>query len=651
MPYVEVSDESFSKLSYGVHDWKLNYSGDDEYNPASISGTFEYTFMDLDFPEIVNDNSFSVQLPDGAQGNIILYVDGKKISTTKYETDDEEECYIPIEGFSGYGKHTYKVVYSGDSQYPEYAIEGEFEYDFITFSYDEEIDYGNASYLDIDLPEDISGNIEIYVNGKLYKKVAASEDVSIDIDRFNVGDNNVTFKYTGSKKYPARSYSYLVTATPTINVDYEITFTDKLIASLILPGDAKGTLVAELNGEKVAESVFRNGKAVIELSDFSFNNEYNLVVYYNGTDYEVEENEGEITVLPKVILPDFAEGIKYVSFELPSDATGNLRMILDDEDLDVDFANGKAKVDLSKLIEYETPYTLQISYSGNYPEFEDEFDIDMEKPIPNISVDIPSKIIAGNAANIVFNLPKDAKGSFTIYDDDDIYEYADASKGKATVKLVFPKGGTFTVYYDYECDDNYQDVSGNFTVVVLPPCKITASSLTMSYSDGSVYKVRVFDNYGKPVTAGKQVTFKINGKAVKTVKTDKNGYASFKPNLLPGTYKITTTAMGVKTTKSITVKRILSLTTVNVKKSAKKLVFQANLAKVKGKYLNDKQITFKFNGVKIGTAKTNAKGVAKLTVKSDLLKTLLSKLKEGKMVPYQAIYLKDTVKKTAKVTK
>lgn len=89
----------------------------------------------------------------------------------------------------------------------------------------------------------------------------------------------------------------------------------------------------------------------------------------------------------------------------------------------------------------------------------------------------------------------------------------------------------------------------------------------------------------------------------------------------------------------------LTLNTVNVKKSAKILTLTATLKKGVTPIKN-KVITFKFNG-KTYKAKTNSKGVAKVTIK----KFVLNKLKVGKKVTYQASYNKLIVKKTANVKK
>ena len=89
----------------------------------------------------------------------------------------------------------------------------------------------------------------------------------------------------------------------------------------------------------------------------------------------------------------------------------------------------------------------------------------------------------------------------------------------------------------------------------------------------------------------------------------------------------------------------ITLKTVTVKKSAKKLTLQATLKKGSSP-LKSKSVTFKFNG-KTYKAKTNSKGIAKVTIKQNILK----KLKVGKTVTYLAKYSSFTAKKTAKVKK
>jgi len=199
---------------------------------------------------------------------------------------------------------------------------------------------------------------------------------------------------------------------------------------------------------------------------------------------------------------------------------------------------------------------------------------------------------------------------------------------------------TGKIYSDYESFDNLY-------IYVYFDAKFTGfKNVAQNYLESKTMKITVCDIFGNLAGKDKKVTLKIGSKTY-SAKTDKNSVAKFKiPNTLtPGKYTMEASYKLIAT-KKLTVNHIVTLKSVGVKKSAKKLTLQATLKKVNGKYLKNKAVTFKFNG-KTYKAKTNSKGIAKVTVKSNVLK----KLKVGKKVTYQATYLKDTVKKTTKVKK
>ena len=172
------------------------------------------------------------------------------------------------------------------------------------------------------------------------------------------------------------------------------------------------------------------------------------------------------------------------------------------------------------------------------------------------------------------------------------------------------------------------------------------SNVNMYYADGSSFKARIYGKDGKPVGANQIVTIKLNKHTYK-VKTNSKGYITFKiPNTVkPGSYALTASYAGETIKHTVKVKKVLKLAKVKVKKSAKKLIIKATLKKGKTPIKN-KKLTFKFNGRKY-PAKTNKKGIAKITVK----KAVLKKLKAGKKVKYQVTYLKNTVKISVKVKK
>ena len=88
---------------------------------------------------------------------------------------------------------------------------------------------------------------------------------------------------------------------------------------------------------------------------------------------------------------------------------------------------------------------------------------------------------------------------------------------------------------------------------------------------------------------------------------------------------------------------VLTLDSVNVKKSSGPFFLTVTVKKLSVP-LKGKTVMFKFNGITY-TAKTNSKGVAKVTIG----RSVLNQLTVGQNVTYQVYYCKETVKKTATV--
>ncbi|MBR3139509.1 MAG: carboxypeptidase regulatory-like domain-containing protein, partial [Methanobrevibacter sp.] len=154
--------------------------------------------------------------------------------------------------------------------------------------------------------------------------------------------------------------------------------------------------------------------------------------------------------------------------------------------------------------------------------------------------------------------------------------------------------------------------------------------IVMDFCDGTYYSVRAYGDDAKPI-AGVTVTITVNGVSY-DVLTNADGYAVLKIRLNPKTYTITAEWKDYKINK-IVVRQTLKAKSVKVKKSANKFKYSASLKWSNGKPIVGEIITFKFKG-KTYKAKTNKKGIAKITFN----KKVLSKLKAGKKYKINVTY-------------
>ena len=289
--YIYNYEDEISNLGYGIHKWEVKFNGDSQYNPISKNGTFEYTYINTNFPKYIHegDEFFDVNLPSDAEGNILYYIDNKLRFQTQYIYNEDEFLEIELGAFDSYGKHTFKIVHSGDSKYHGYTINGTCYYTALDVYVDTEIEYGTSATFDISLPEGATGTVEILINGKSHK-YQASEYMNPTLSEFIPGANEILVKYSGDKQYSPEVYETVIEAIPVIKFPYNVAYCDDIVYSLQLPKNATGSLVLYYDDVLVGESKVVNGKAVITLSNRPYDTGSVLFkVFYNGTDYYVED--------------------------------------------------------------------------------------------------------------------------------------------------------------------------------------------------------------------------------------------------------------------------------------------------------------------------------------------------------------------------
>ena len=237
---------------------------------------------------------------------------------------------------------------------------------------------------------------------------------------------------------------------------------------------------------------------------------------------------------------------------LPDDVNDTLNVSISNDD-----GNGEAQTIYSGVANGTVTIKLPELQAGRYvfkvlygvDNYEYNFDVRENAPEFDLNINIPNSI-SGDTLDI--NLPKDATGSVLAIIDGKA-SMIPLVNGSAKVDLSNLLDGAHTVTIKYLGDGNYSEFEKSANITIQKPVdpKITASNLNILYTASTKYTVTIYGTDGK-VAPNTQVTFLINGKVYKTIKTNAKGIASVALNQKPGTYKITTKALGKEVTKTLT---------------------------------------------------------------------------------------------------
>jgi hypothetical protein len=473
-----------------------------------------------------------------------------------------------------------------------------------------------------------------------------SGNATVDLSGVTPGQHNMTIVYVDENnntsvvntqinvpKWP----STVNASAPTIREGDALPITVKVGSP-----DMTGLVLVDINGTGYYANL-TNGEAVIYAQGIGEGVHNANVTYLGDEKYEVSNNTFQVTVeAPLTISVDGAGNSTKVIVDLPANGTENVTVLVDGNEVPVNVQDGKAVAELNNLTAGD--HNVTVIYTDKYG----------TQSVVNQTIKVYNSIKA-NDMKRGWNSPYDYEAEFLDKDGRVIantvmefkvngktYKVKTDSKGIAKLtasKLAVGK-------YDVQITNTktHEVLTKSVTIVKR---LIKNKDVTMDFADGTCYTVTAIGDDGNPVGKGEVVGITANGRGYVAI-TNAKGVAKLKINLNPKKYTVTAEYAKYKVSNKLVVKQTLKLVkkTVTVKKSAKKIVLKATLKSSKGKAIKGKKIVFKFYG-KTYKAKTNSKGLAKVTVKKNIIK----KLKKGKKYVYSAAYKTNTVKGKVKVKK
>ena len=657
-------------LPAGNYSVAASFAGNDYYNeslPAyggfSVAGKNNtFIIVSVNDTTVYDEVFIRIALQSDAAGEVEVYLNGKFYGNV---TIIDGAADLPIQYLQP-GNYTVNAVFKGDEKYSQTSNSSNFTVSkintAITHIFNPDTGIIEFSF------DNIAGNIVVNLGGEYYI-LNVNTTGSINLSYLSPAVYSCQVSYDGDINHNPFFEEFNVEVTKgTAQISAvadNIRYGETQNITVSVPGDATGSVnfIVSTGGEIVSNqsSPINQGVARLTIASLKIGT-YEVSAQINDPKYYKTQYSMKFSVMPKISIPPVVKITREgeITVEL-SNASGRVKLIIDNQEYLIQKIKDNKVVFIVDTEDFDTGnHTVTFQYVEGSSFDENVFSYWDEKtgqfrPIEYVLQILPMEVAPDSKSNNKEefyevclrdengDVAYDAEGTIEFFVNGVRVAVVEVVDGIAKLDISQYKNGNYVIGWKYSGDGKYNQFSGGLVLNINR--KIIAGDFTAVYASGKTYSVTVYGSNGK-AAVGSKVTFSINNKVYGSAVTNSNGIASIIVSQVPGTYKITINALGVSVTKKLTIGHVLSLQTVKVKRSAKKLVIKATLKKVNSKFLKGKKITFRFNGKKY-TAKTDKKGVAKVTIKANVLK----KLKAGRKVKYQATYLKDTVKKTVKVKK
>ena len=487
----------------GTYDVIVDYAGDDTHAPATATASVTVpkyeSQIEIEVGEATEGEPviITVKVPENATGNVTVYIDGKE-----YPGEiDGGVAVVKVDNLTA-GDKTIAVEYSGDGNYSEsYAI-GNFTVK--TDKADSEIivvDQGNGTVVVI-VGDNATGNVTLTIDGENITVPVVDGVAVVDLGNVTPGTHDVEVIYSGDDTHKSATTETTVTA-PKYDAEIEIdvgeaTEGEPVTITVKVPEDATGNVTVYVGGKEYPAMV-EGGVAIVKVDNLTAG-DHTVTVKYSGDGNYTEETaisnftvkadkvDSEITVV------DYGNGTVVVI--VGDNATGNVTLTIDGENITVPVVDGVAVVDLGNV----TPgaHDVEVIYSGDdtHKPATTETTVTAPKYDTEIEIDV-GEAVEGEPVTITVKVPEDATGNVTVYVGGKEYP-AMVEGGVAIVKVDNLTAGDHTVAVEYSGDDNYSEnyAIGNFTVKA---DKVDSEITVVDQGNGTVVVI-VGDNAAGNVT-------------------------------------------------------------------------------------------------------------------------------------------------------
>ena len=352
-----------------------------------------------------------------------------------------------------------------------------------------------------------------------------------------------------------------------ITISFKVLPDETVIITISSKKYMDGICLVDIDDDKYYTEL-ENGKNTLNIHNLSIGTHYVLVHYMGGDN----ENIHRKLIIPEKINSNMEVSINNglnptVNIKLPKDATGNLTVKLDGNEI----TTVDAQTTSIKLNQFTVgAHAIEVTYSG------DSTYSRLSKVIPvmikqDTLVNVKSKITL-NAIDIS---AKEKAGSFTFKLTDTngnvltnkkvqvalngkIYQITTNKLGIGSVKVNINKADTYTCAISFKGDENYNACPLTMTKLTVNKKKTTIKATAKKFKVKSKTKkvsvtLKTVKNQFNKKTylyKGKKLTLKVNGKTYKA-KTNKKGVAKFSLKLnKKGKYTAKIKFAGDKTYKS-----------------------------------------------------------------------------------------------------